>query len=531
MVTGLWTAALLAALAAASPDGFDQRRDALLARQLANPFPSPACRAEPIAEDRCVWGKLDFALAALWLNRGPADVKAANAAMRDACARIPIAPGYKRYANPRDRTSPRNVDGAYDFHFITAALMPRAYELFRPRLETETREAMEALFWDYARSECVAAQAAPTETWRIWGSENHSAMRNGACWGTAKILRNVPAFRERAYDDGSTAAAQYRAWTAFLKTYIRERAKRGMLVEIFSPGYYVDTLQNFHNYFDFSDDAELRRLARSFLDLWWADWAQEQINGVHGGSKARFYPNSAAAGTPGEGLSWLYLNIGAFSARAQGPALMNMATSAYRVPEVVVDIALDAKSRGVYEARSRRPGRAAKPWAEEWYTLDAESGGIYRYTYCTPAFIMGARMFGKLPDSEWTHISDQNRWQGIVLDAGPEARIYALPEAPQRNRAYNQFWSVQSKATQIVQKIPAPLSRGAGPMRVWFGKGLPRVEEGCWVFVDSAAYVAVRPASGGYTWDTAEPRWMLPNQDLAPVIIQAALKSDFRGFD
>ena len=143
---------------------------------------------------------------------------------------------------------------------------------------------------------------------------------------------------------------------------------------------------------------------------------------------------------------------------------------------------------------------------------------------------MGASMFGKLPDSEWTHISDQNRWQGIILDAGPEARIYALPAAPQRNRAYNQFWSVQSKATQIVQKIPSPLSRGAGPMRVWFGRGLPRVEEGGWVFVDSAAYVAVRPASGGYTWDAAEPRWMLPDEDLAPVIIQAALKSDFRGF-
>jgi hypothetical protein len=188
------------------------------------------------------------------------------------------------------------------------------------------------LFFDYARSQCKLADAAPGSTWRIWGSENHSAMRNGACWGAARILRGQAG---RAYDDGSTPAAQYKAWSGFLKEYIRERARRGMLVEIFSPGYYVDTLQNFHNYYDFSDDAELRRLSGAFLDLWWVDWAQEQIKGVHGGSKARFYPNAAAAGTPGEGLSWLYLDIGEMSPRNQAPALMNVVTSKLSLSQTV----------------------------------------------------------------------------------------------------------------------------------------------------------------------------------------------------
>lgn len=496
---------------------FEARRDLVLERQVENPFPSPACKEGLVPEDRCVWGKLDFALASLWLKR---DAQAANRAIRESCARIPKVPGYKR--------QPRTVDAAYDFHFITAALLTRIHELFGKSLEADTKRAIEDVFYDYARSQCKLEDAAPAGVWRIWGSENHSAMRNGACWGAARILRKRSGLK---YDDGSTPAAQYRAWTAYLKLYIRERAKRGMLVEIFSPGYYVDTLQNFHNYYDFSDDAELRRLSRAFLDLWWADWAQEQINGVHGGSKARFYPTAGAAGTPGEGLAWLYFGMGEMSGRTQGPALMNMLTSGYRIPEVVADIALDVKGRGVYAAKSRRPGRAAKPWANDWYDLDAENGGIYRYTYCTPSFIMGASMFAKLHDDAWTHISDQNRWQGVILDAGPEARIFALPEAPTRARAYNQVWCLQSAAAQIVQKLPPPLSRGSGRMRVWFGGGLRRVEQGGWVFVDSAAYVAVRPAFGGYTWDAAEPRWMLPEQDLAPVIIQAAQKSDYPSFE
>jgi hypothetical protein len=67
-------------------------------------------------------------------------------------------------------------------------------------------------------------------------------------------------------------------------------------------------------------------------------------------------------------------------------------------------------------------------------------------------------------------------------------------------------------------------------MRVWFGRPLRRVERDGWVFVDGAAYVAVRPAFGGYRWDEAEPRWMRPAAGDAPVIIQAASRIDFADF-
>ncbi len=81
--------------------------------------------------------------------------------------------------------------------------------------------------------------------------------------------------REYRYDDGSTASEQLAAWRAFLKRYFRERIKRGMLVEISPSGYGSRTLQGWHNIYDFTNDPELKLLAKAALDLWWAEWAQE----------------------------------------------------------------------------------------------------------------------------------------------------------------------------------------------------------------------------------------------------------------
>jgi hypothetical protein len=79
------------------------------------------------------------------------------------------------------------------------------------------------------------ADADSQDTWAIRGSENHFAMHNTTCWSAAKIA-SVSSSGNLHFDDCSTPAGQYRAWNRYFKSYIRERAKKGMLVEVCAPG-------------------------------------------------------------------------------------------------------------------------------------------------------------------------------------------------------------------------------------------------------------------------------------------------------
>ena len=49
----------------------------------------------------------------------------------------------------------------------------------------------------------------------------------------------------------------------------------------------VRLFQGIYNFRDFADDPTLRIRAGLLLDLYWATWGQEQINGVRGGGKTR----------------------------------------------------------------------------------------------------------------------------------------------------------------------------------------------------------------------------------------------------
>ena len=108
---------------------------------------------------------------------------------------------------------------------------------------------------------------------------------------------------------------------------------------------------------DFASDAVLKRRMTLLLDLFWADWAIEQIDGVRGGGKHRIYPGPASTrghASSGQGIAWLYFGLG--TPLTKHPGHMCAVTSAYRPPALVADLALDVAGRGTYEYVSRRPG-------------------------------------------------------------------------------------------------------------------------------------------------------------------------------
>ena len=494
-------------------DQCDQRRDDMLASQVISPYPDG------------VWGLQDFALAGLYLNLDANVVNAANAAVIDAC---------NQKLNDPNCPSACSLHWNQNLFFRIYEYFSQDSEYFPGRLSPQAEDAICQVMWFWAQSESHLEDAdiENSRTWWLWGSENHDAMHDTSNWSAAQILKDVAPYNTYTYNDGSTAQQQYDAWTEYFKEYLRERVRRGMLVEIFSPTYSKYTLQGWYNFYDFAEDLQLRQLAGDALTVWWADWLQEQIDGVNGGAKARSYQDASSLyGTGDAGMSWYYFGWDHTTAGSKHPGNMCMATSTYRPPLVVMDIGLDLNGRGTYACHSRRPGLLLLPAPPgvpaDTYALDPDFGGIHRYTYCTPYFVMGTSMLEKRED--WAAISSQNRWQGVIFKGHTRARIYPRVQGIPLDygKTYNEAWSIQNKGTLITQKIAGSHN---GDMRVYFYQDVLTItEEAGWVFAEAyGAYAAVRPAASGYSWD--DSYWLRCNDSYDPVIMEVANASDYMDF-
>jgi len=214
-------------------------------------------------------------------------------------------------------------------------------------------------------------------------------------------------------------------------------------------------------------------------------------------------------------------------------------TSSYRPPALVADLALDVEGRGTYEYISRRPGINLLPKPKkagaDTYVLRPDHGGILRYSYCTPEFILGTSMVEARPHTDWSSISSQNRWDGVVFAGHPDSRIFAQPLKPRRGSVYNQHWSVQHKGVLILQKLRT--HRHAHGQRVWFSADLKRVEEGGWVFAEAPrAFAAVRAVRGKTKWEASAPHdrakgsWLACTDQFTPIILEVVPKSDVSDF-
>ena len=407
--------------------------------------------------------------------------------------------------------------------------------------------------WAKVKSKVADAEVSESQTWTITDSENHHANHYASCWAASAFLRREPGYRDRKFDDGHTAAEHSAAWTAYLREYLSERGRKGMTVEIESPSYASTTLSAVYWLYELTDDPILKQRASNYITLYWALWAQQQIDGIAGGAKARCYPASAKGGHSFiSRAAWYALGVGL-------PEFVHMSmlpfvTSSWKMPDVVMDLALDVKGRGNYEVIERRPG-LARPGAERQkgvIPLAPEGGGLVRYSYCTPEYDMGSLFCAARPNADWTAISAQNRWHGIIFRGAPDARIY--PYCETKHSAYNAQWAVQHKGTMIAQKLKT--SVGADALRVWFSnEGLSApVKVGDWFFTEAAgAWAAVRVMSGDAKFNPgkapANKKKALPKKtesddgeslessasggllecsdDFSPVIMEVATKADF----
>ena len=153
-------------------------------------------------------------------------------------------------------------------------------------LSRKAQENFEKGFWAVARANSKLAEA-KRGVWEMEGSENHHLSSKSCDLLAAQFLRNIPEYANQKYDDGSSLAQQYEARRAYFLEWFDERAKRGQFVEAGSPSYQGDSVAALFNIRDFAEDEVLRKKADMYLDLVYANIAEETLLTTRGGPKSR----------------------------------------------------------------------------------------------------------------------------------------------------------------------------------------------------------------------------------------------------
>ncbi|MBQ7916345.1 MAG: hypothetical protein IJ315_06115 [Firmicutes bacterium] len=404
--------------------------------------------------------------------------------------------------------------------------------------EAEAKFLEMALGYCQTMSLLVNADDRPLKTWEIYESENHHVQKNSALWQLEMILIRH-GYGDVVLSDGADINTHFKAWTAFFTTWMKERPKRSMFVEVHSKCYGVDTMKNIFPIYNFAPTPELKKLTGDFITLFWALWAEEQINSNQGGGQTRVYPGSAVK-AQGLHWAWYYTGVGHFA--PPGGMDYVLLDCDYRMPELIVDMILHPEKRGTYVSESRPYGKSAPDNLFPNYRLDTDWGHMYRYTYCTPDYILGTIMCPQLGKKDWCAISSQNRFQGVVF--GPDdALVLPLPEPNLMHNLhsvvpevrYNSFWSMQAEGTLVTQRT---LSHPA-PMRVFFSQAADvranAIEKDGWTFTYCGnAYVAVKVCQGGYTWEDdlfVDGQWIRCENGASPVILETGNAEKFGSFE
>jgi hypothetical protein len=369
------------------------------------------------------------------------------------------------------------------------------------------------------------------------------------------------------------ARDHYAGWVAFMQEYFRERARRGFFLEKASPGYMKYTISFIQDLYDYCEDAGLRRMAGMFLDLVWAEWAQDQLRGFRGGSKTREH-NTLDLQQDSMFMMASYMFGGP---PELNPALPAFAVSDYRPPPIVWNLALNSTARGTYAYVSHQPGEERaelpRPPGMERTLLCAPDSRLKRYSWVTPDYILGTRL--DHPLAVHSHLSYASVWQGVVFNTSAQAMIFPRGVAIGADKTWKLDHQVTTRSLQDGPILITQQNRGgvtvinpdwfprdvqdSQPFGVYFSPALDRLEEeNGWIFAGAGdAYVAVRPVKGRYqtsvdaqseskdwlTYEAAEAQeepldpqsytWS-PDRSIAlfkdrhsPVVFEAGRRADF----
>lgn len=398
--------------------------------------------------------------------------------------------------------------------------------LMKGRLSPQAQENLERSFWQCAKV-YSKLEKAKNDVWVQKGSENHCVTSIASNFLVAQLLKDIPAYAALKYDDGSTLKEQYEALLDYWSKWLDQRARKGLFEEDGS-SYDNYTLEALFNLRDFAEDPILRRKADLFLDLAFANTAEECLGTVRGGPKHRtksanfspaFYPFLFGVGDGGCG----YL----------------LFTTGFYPSPVSVSLARDASSRGVYSWSKRCPHFSVLP-PENDPKKDrvlAPDVSIIRNGFATPSFHLGSHGFDATAKVVWQ--ARQQLWQGVVFANHPLARIGmdGKSEHAKGNYISFPFKTIQDRNVMVTMKW-GPVTDPGVDKKLWidFSSALDRVEEEQgWIFVKSGNAFAGVKVVDGYEWvkpwkhsDAINPKsFVRMLQEKSPVIMVVNDAADY----
>jgi hypothetical protein len=491
---------------------------------------------------------LDFAFKCLWNNE---QNTAANQAIIDNC-NIYLDVNGNNISNDDYYWTLDMLFAMLEYYGSNGTVAPG-----RITAAAEARVMEYIFYFSKVKSVTKSPSLVTYNTWNIKDSENHELQFMYAMWHASKFLKENPIYQSQTYNDGRTPLQTYDAWTTYIKQWIRERSKKGLFVEVNCDYYNAITLKGIYNFHDFGSDQEMRSLAKKLLDLFWADWSQEQYNAVHSGAKIRTYPDEMSIKDFADDalfdntyffkMIWFYTGKTPYKGITRHG--LTMLTSSYRIPIVILDLIIDTNGKGEYEKIDMKMGQALNgAYNNSPEFLIDTSKRFIKYSYNTPKFIMGSFINPIIPQSQWIMISSQNKWAGVTFNGTSDSRLFfqctAENSGTSYDRNYNQYWSIQKKGAIVIQKLNGTgsestrYSKYALEMKVWIAEPgrVSQTVANDWLFVEyKEAYVAIKVLNGGYTLlpdanTSFQGNWLVLNQEYSPIIMEVVDKAKYTSF-
>jgi hypothetical protein len=190
----------------------------------------------------------------------------------------------------------------------------------------------------------------PGDTVMYMGSENHRFLFHVAEWMAGQLfpLEEFTNSRQRGLYHATKGRMYITEW-------LRQRGRFGF-DEWHSNSYYPICVAPLINVYDFiiGEDGKLRQMAGAVLDYMFLNHAADTLNGVmgttHGRSYGIFVKYPDFEGT--SATCWLLFGTGSLVKSTSGMAPVCVATSQYKLPKILADIATDKSA--VIESKERQ---------------------------------------------------------------------------------------------------------------------------------------------------------------------------------
>jgi hypothetical protein len=449
------------------------------------------------------WG-LHSAIAKLWIN---SDIEAANKKVIE-------------YANMDVGSNSENTG------YWAAPDLLRIYYIFRNEsnyqfgkfaalIDEETELAIESYlerFLEGSETGENYENAEVIDFTKGWISENHMAVKTQTYLLASKILGRID---------------EYNKWKDYWNRLLDYWSKNGFM-EIASGCYQIRTLGPILNVYDFVSDPIVKKKAEMILDWHWAEWAQENINGIRGGGKIREYTDYASWGELDSLYESAYVlfGVGRLTGKFNKYTIFS-ATTEYYPPDVVIDLAVDIVGRYSYEIYQRRLSAYSSPL----------TSNCRRYVYVTPEYILGGFQSDANKEYEpWGagfYWEGQKLWEGIIFNTSPDARIFFEElYSPSETFLYKNILIISDFSFDWDD--PNKWAPHHDAKAVFPDTVLDEiVEDSGWIFVkEGDVYVAYKPL-GGYTLGTLYAgenyigKTVINNEEESPAILEVGLKSDY----